>query len=111
MPGLELVNCATLLEIQVKGFMSLDGCKSEWSSDQKGLPRLVVAGNGPSLWGRNWLNKTRLDWGCTKQIQTGLQSLVSKYAELFREELGTLKGVGVKLVVPKDATTKFFKPH
>ena len=71
---------------------------------------MVVAGNGPSLWGRNWLNKIRLNWGYIKQIQTGLQSLLSKYAELFREELGTPKGVRVKLVVPENATAKFFKP-
>ena len=47
----------------------------------------------------------------TLLIQTGLQSLLSKYAELFQEELGTLKGVRVKLVVPENATAKFFKPR
>jgi len=39
------------------------------------------------------LNEIRLDWGCIKQIETRLQSLLLKYAELFREELGTLKVV------------------
>ena len=50
------------------------------------------------------LNEIRLDWGCIKQIETRLQSLLLKYAELFREELGTLK------VVPENAIGKFFKP-
>ena len=36
---------------------------------------------------------------------------MEKYSEVFREELGTLKGVKVKLVVPEDATAKFFKPR
>ena len=50
-------------------------------------------------------NEIRLDWGCIKQIETRLQSLLLKYAELFREELGTLK------VVPENAIGKFFKPR
>ena len=40
---------------------------------------------------------------CTREVNTSLL----KYAELFREELETLKGVKVKLVVPENATAKF----
>ena len=38
--------------------------------------------------------KFDFDWGCIKQIQNGLQSLLMKYVELFREELETLRSCG-----------------
>ena len=116
LPGSELVKCATLQKTYTGERLHVLAqlqVRVEYSYQEKCLPLLVVAGNGPSLWGRNWLNEIRLDWGYIKQIQTGLQSLLLKYAELFREELGTLKGVRAKLVplhVPENATAKFFKP-
>ena len=86
--GSELVKYATLLKLKtntgerlhVLGHLQV---RVEYSDQEKCLPLLVVAGNGPSLWGSNWLNEVRLDWGCIKQIQTRLESLRSKYAELF----------------------------
>ena len=52
-----------------------------------------------------------MDWGYIKQVRNGLQAVLEKYGDLFKEELGTLKGVEVKLVVPENATAKFFKPR
>ena len=75
------------------------------------LPLLVVAGQGPPLLGRNWLSTLRLDWSHIKQVRTGLESLLQKYSEVFRDELGTLKGIETKLVVQEDAKPKFFKPR
>ena len=75
------------------------------------LPLLVVAGQGPPLLGRNWLSTLRLDWSHIKQVRTGLESLLPKYSEVFRDELGTLKGIETKLVVQEDAKPKFFKPR
>ena len=36
---------------------------------------------------------------------------MSKYPDLFKEELGTLKGMEIKLPVTKDAVPKFKKPY
>ena len=35
----------------------------------------MVAGNGPSLMGRDWLTKIRLDWGRLYNVQTELTEL------------------------------------
>ena len=54
------------------------------------LVLVVVAGEGPSLFGRNWLKYIQLDW---KRIATvhikspNLEMLLQKYEDLFKEEL------------------------
>lgn len=82
-----------------------------YNKQQKCLPLLVVSGSGPSLWGRNWLTEIRLNWRFIKQISKGFEPLVDKYSEIFRNELGTLKSIKVKLVVPENTPAKFFKPQ
>lgn len=57
------------------------------------LQLLVVAGDGPSLWGRDWLSAIQLN---IKQVSARLGPLVQKYSEVFQEELGTLKGIEAK---------------
>ena len=73
------------------------------------LPLVVVEGDGPVLLGRNWLVNLQLDWQGIKKVYTGVESLLQKYDELFRDELGTLKGITARLVVDENATPKFFK--
>ena len=68
------------------------------------LPILVVAGNGPSLLGRNWLNQLRLDW---KEIhhmsaRITLQDILAKHTAVFSSQFGKIVGVKVKLYVKKD---------
>ena len=75
------------------------------------LPLLVVEGNGPSLLGRNWLNTIQLDWKEIKYVSTELNSLLQKYAGLFKNELGTMAGIQAKLAVKPDAVPKFFRAH
>ena len=58
----------------------------------------VIKGNGPSLFGWDWLSKVKLDWqnmGVTNNIQSKslcLQAVLDKYCHVFKNELGTLKG-------------------
>ena len=83
--------------------------------EQKGqeflLPLIVVDGQGPPLFGRNWPQKIRLNWMSIKQVSTRLDQLLKKYGDIFQNELGTLKGIQTKLVVQENATPKFFKPR
>ena len=46
-------------ELTVKGNLEVD---VTYGDQHKNLPFLVVAGNGPSLKGRNWLLEIHLDW-------------------------------------------------
>ena len=75
------------------------------------LPLLVVQGDGPSLFGKNWLPELRLNWSEIKKVTTELQGLLSMYSGLFQDGLGTVKDykVKVKLAVKLDAVPKFFK--
>jgi len=43
-------------------------------------------------------------------MNTELNALLEKYKEIFKDELGTLKGVYAKLIVKPDTVPKIFKP-
>ncbi len=73
---------------------------------------LVVKGTGPSLLGRDWLSKIKLNWGEIRLIR-GLcaDDVVARYPDVFKDELGTLRGTTVKLCVEPNAIPRFFKPR
>ena len=48
----------------------------EYGDQVQLLPLLVVAGSGPSLWGRNWLAAIRLNWAHIRQVHMGLGPLL-----------------------------------
>ena len=70
----------------------------------------VVAGDGPSLLGRDWLQHLTLNW---KKINTVSKhasgKLVDKYGDLFKDELGTIKSFQAELNVKPQDRPKFFK--
>ena len=61
------------------------------------LPLLIIAGDGPSLLGRDWLMKLRLDWQrlglyhMQAAPPTVLQNVLQKHGTVFRDELGLVK--------------------
>ena len=83
------------------------------AENQRAKARLVIAtGGGPSLLGRDWLRKLRLNWHEIKYARThGLEDLLQNYTDVFKDELGTLKDVAVKLHMDPDAKPRFFKPR
>jgi len=77
------------------------------------LPLIIVAGDGPVLFGRNWLQPLGLD---LEQIQhvnslspTTREDVLRKHEALFRDELGCLKGQKVHINVSDNAKPKFCK--
>lgn len=71
----------------------------------------MVQGGGPSLLGRDWFYKLRLKLGKlnvfhTQTASSGLQNVLTKHSELFKD-----KGVKVKLYVASDSKPRFFKPR
>ena len=52
------------------------------------LPLLVVEGTGPSLMGRDWLTKIRLDWGNICNIQPNPTWLQKVLQQFLRMDLG-----------------------
>ena len=75
------------------------------------LPLLVVEGDGPSLFGHNWLTKIRLSWKeiFSVRIQQTLENILEQHREVFKPELGTLNGVTAKLHIDPQAQPQFFK--
>ena len=75
---------------------------------------MIVAGDGPSLFGRNWLDYVQLGWKSIRAVtmsETKSLSLqqVMRSHEVFKEELGTVRSLLAKLHVRPDAHPQFRK--
>ena len=75
------------------------------------LPIQIVKGQGPSLFGRNWLRDIKLNWESIKKISSDLDNVLTQHQSVFKDELGTMQGVKAKLYVKPDSKPKFFKPR
>ena len=74
------------------------------------LPLVVVKGKGPTLLGRNWLSKIRLNWSQIHYTTCpGLHDLLAKYSGVFQEGLGSFKEYEAKINVDPDASPQFYK--
>ena len=92
------------------------GCidvKVMYQSQEATLPLLVVAGEGPNLIGRNWLDYLKLDWSGIKTLNSfsSLGTVLDKHTEVFHPHLGKLRDVTAKLYVKSDARPHFFRPR
>ena len=76
------------------------------------LPLVIIRGSGVTLFGRSWLEHIQLDWSKIHSLRegtSGLQLLLDKHQLLFREELGTLKGMEATIHVPPNVQPRFYK--
>ena len=72
------------------------------------VPLLVVKHSGPSLLGRDWLQKFKLDWRQIHSIQLSpLQALLDKYHTVFQDTLGTLQNFKAHIYVDPTAKSKY----
>lgn len=88
----------------------------QYGSQEKKLTLLVVAENGPSLLGRDWLRCITLDWRSIFKVHytadsSAVQKLVSEYDELFDGKLGKFSGPPATIHMAENATPRFFKPR
>ena len=81
------------------------------------LPLVIVAGEGPSLFGRNWLKRIKLKWNKIGTVmlrddaKQELSRLLECYQEIFSDELGTIQTFRAQLAVQENARPKFCKPR
>lgn len=75
----------------------------KYGAQEQQLPLIVVVGEGPILFGHNWLAKIQLNWLSIHKIKSPLKQILDKYSEVFHPGLGTLRGVQAKLEVKPDA--------
>ena len=119
-PGITLKKADVVLKTYTNERMTVMGellVQVAYKQQCEHLPIVVVAGDGPSLLGRNWLKHIRLDWNsiCTvaraDAEEGSLKSLLREHEEVFKDELGTVRSLLATLHVRPDARPKFFKPR
>ena len=94
----------------------------EHNDQQLTLPLLIVRAEkyAPPLLGRAWMTKIRLDWKNLFSSSNGqfvvegdnderIERLKERYAEIFKPELGTIKGVTAKLHLKDNVKPVFQK--
>ena len=92
----------------------------EHNGQRATLPLLIVRAESyaPPLLGRSWLTKIRLDWSTLfspriSQVSVDqdndvwVERLKEQYREIFKPELGTVKGVKAKLYLKENAKPVF----
>ena len=83
---------------------------AQYKEQHATLPLVVVEGEGPSLFGRDWLAHFSLDWKEVHRLQgTSLQNVLLRHQAVFQPGLGTLQGYEAKIHVEANAKPKFCK--
>ena len=68
--------------------MGLVDVAVEYNGQNATLPLLVVKGNGPPLFGRDWMSVIRVNWAKIHYTpSTGLQGLLEQYSDVFKDSL------------------------
>ena len=82
----------------------------EYSDQRTKLPLVVMDGDGPSLFGHNWLKHIRLDWLRIGSIgAASIKDVLAKFPEVFRCGVSEYTGPPVKLYINTTARSLFFK--
>ena len=81
-----------------------------YEGQKQELPLIVVEGNGPMLFGRDWLSQFTLNWKKIHLLQRStVADVLKRHSTIFNAELGTLKGYEAKLQMDPTATPRFYK--
>ena len=83
-----------------------------YEDQQKTVTLYVLDGESPSIFGCDWLSVIKLNWRFIKWTTTSkgdpdIEAVLSKFSEVFKDELGTIKNYSAKLQV-RDYTTPYF---
>ena len=83
-----------------------------YEQQQAQLPLIVVRGTGPSLFGRNWLAKIRVNWESIYKVHAddALAKVLTTHKKVFEEGLGKLKGYTAKIHVIRELHPAFVRP-
>lgn len=93
----ELVSPLGVIEVKVK-----------MNKQKVKLPLYVVEGTAPPLFGREWLKKIRLNWREIKSVRKNtLETVLARYKNVFRKELGLLKGIEATVSLKPEFQPRF----
>ena len=60
----------------------------QFNQQTASLPVVVLAGNGPTLFGQNWLKHIRLNWSEICHVGLGVEEVIAKYQNIFSAQIG-----------------------
>ncbi len=89
----------------------------QYEDQSASLPLVVTAGEGPMLFGRNWLKKIRLNWPQLLSVMevnrvsenAELSKVLEKFDPVFDKGIGTMANIKVHIELKEDARPKFYK--
>ena len=91
-------------------------CKVVHAGQEHTLPMIVAENEGkPTLLGRNWLDKLKLDWNEVYSLAGAISAneeldrILEKHADLFREGYDGMKGLEAHIRVRENASSIYFK--
>ena len=103
----ELLRTYTRHTLEAKGCIEVN---VKYQSQEKQLPLVVVAGERPSLLGRNWLAHIKLDWPSFHNVQSeSVEQVLEEHKALFSEGLGTLNDYEATLQIDATVRTMYCK--
>ena len=80
---------------------------------------VVDVEGSPPVFGRPWLELLNLDWKAINKVNIGplaeisiktkIDDMMTKYNDVTKPQVGTLKGVKAKITLQENATPKFMK--
>ena len=75
------------------------------------LSLIVVEGNGPSLLGRDWMERLGLSCCQLNQIQqlNELECVLAHHAKVFKDELGFVKGTQARIYIESGTSPRYFR--
>ncbi|XP_021364454.1 uncharacterized protein K02A2.6-like [Mizuhopecten yessoensis] len=96
--------------------MEIDTGASVTILSKRTLRNLEDQGTGPNLMGRDWLQTFKLDWANIFKLETSnmegeVKAIIDAHQEVFKEGLGTVRGVKAKIYVDPEAHPRYFKPR
>ena len=82
---------------------------AEYQQQSERMQLHIIDGKGPSLFGQDWLQKIKLDWHELHHLSgtDSMQQLDNLLSQVFKDELGLIKGTTAKLAVDTNAQPCF----
>ncbi len=94
--------CAPPLCILWFGVNEVKGSQACYEGQEAELTLTIVDGGGPTLLGRDWLSRLRLNWAGLNHIAERI-AVSYTHSALFAEGLGRIKGVTAQLYLKEGA--------
>ena len=106
-PSQVLVRTYTAEKVAVLGILPV---RVAYEGQEHDLTLVILQGNGPELFGREWLAKIRLSWPSIAfhtVVGKRLDEVLQQFQEVFREELGTARTPSMHLKLKQNSQPKF----